>query len=439
MNTKFLKLRGLFSNTKFLIVFSIAVAFIFWIIVALQFSPIVDETIKDVPVSVDLDSAALSRYDLQCFGADNFKVDVTVEGKRYVVGVLKPEDFIVTASTSYVESSGTKTLILTAVPKDDNADYEVIRLSSETVEVYFDKLVKDVKVPIEARVISKPLKVTEDGLKFDEKNIIVTQQTATVSGAKSQIEKLSTVYADISIEKTMSVSTTVDATLSLGEGIDFVEIQSPEKNRNGECVVPAHLCVYKDEVIKTDVGFVNAPAGLKGINYKTNCNELNFSVLQSKDGVELPEKINVGEIDYRSISPSNNIFTFTAADIAGYLVQDNDVDNGIIYDGDYDSFTVELDTSALDSKKLSIPDSSLTFSDGGKAKYDYRISQLSGIEVVGQKSELSKLTSKNIVAVADMDGITVSKTPQKIPVTVTIKDNNTCWVYGEYYLTVSLK
>ena len=50
MKTKRFTLRQLFSNTKFLVVFSIVVAFIFWIVVALEYAPVVENEIKDIPV-----------------------------------------------------------------------------------------------------------------------------------------------------------------------------------------------------------------------------------------------------------------------------------------------------------------------------------------------------------------------------------------------------
>ena len=42
MKLKKLSLRQLFSNTKFLVVFSILVAFIFWIVVALEYAPVIE-------------------------------------------------------------------------------------------------------------------------------------------------------------------------------------------------------------------------------------------------------------------------------------------------------------------------------------------------------------------------------------------------------------
>lgn len=437
MNNKFMKLRGLFSNTKFLIVFSIAVAIIFWVVVALEFSPIVDETIRDVPVSVNLNSDALSRYGLQGFGADNFKVDITVEGKRYVVGVLDASDFDVTADTAYVDTAGKYSLQIKAVPKDSNADYGVIELSSDYIEVYFDKLLTDVSVPIEPRIVRSPQKMTEDGLSFDVEDIILSQQTVTISGAKAEVEKIKKVYADIDIDKTMSVSTSVDAVLSFEEPVKYVEYKDAVKSSNGDYIVPAHLCIYKDETVRTGVDFVNAPseAAAASMKYKMNYDELTFEVLQSKDGVELPQTISVGAIDFSKLSPSENVFRFDADDMKEYISENKTVDGGIKYSGSVNSFTVTVDTSGLGSTQINLPEKSIKFSDGKNYKID--ASSLKKITVVGAKNQLSKISAANLEATVNLDGITLNKSEQEVPVTVKIKNNDTCWVYGEYFIRIS--
>ncbi len=437
MNKQFIKLRGLFSNTKFLIVFSIAVAIIFWVVVALEFSPIVDETIRDVPVAVNLNSNALSRYGLRGFGADNFKVDITVEGKRYVVGVLDADDFEVSADTAYVDTAGKYSLQIKAVPKDGNADYGVIALSSDYIEVYFDKYLTDVSVPVEPRIVSSPQKITEDELYFDAEDIILSQSEVTLSGAKAEVEKIKKVYADIDIDKTLSVSTSVDAVLNFDENVKYVEYQDAVPSDNGDYIVPAHLCIYKDEQIHTGVDFINAPSDsvANSLKYKMNYDELTFKVLQSKDGVAVPQTISVGAVDFNRLSPSDNVFRFDADDMSRYISENKTVDGEIKYSGSLNSFTVTVDTSGLESTQIALPKNAITFSDG--KSYSYDASSLKKITVVGAKNQLSKIKAADLEAAVNLDGITLSKTPQEVPVTVKIKNNSSCWVYGEYFIRIS--
>lgn len=439
MNTKILKLRGLFSNTKFLVVFSIVCAVIFWVIVATQFSPIVDETIKDVPVT--LNSSALSQYGLQGFGADNFKVDITVEGKRYVVGVLSADDFVVTADTTYVDTAGKYTLQIKAVPKDSNSDYSVVELSNSYMEVYFDKLVKNVEVPIEPRIVSSPQKLTEDGLEFNNDDIILTQTTALINGAKTEVDKIKKVYADITIERTLSVSSTVEAKLSFDDNIKYVDFLNISKNKDNDYIVPVHLCVYKNEKISTDVDIINAPSEnlINSLKYTLSYNDLTFSVLQTKDGIELPERISIGAIDLSKVSPENRSFRFTADEISKYVSDNTAIDNGIKYSGAVNSVSVNLDTSSFTSTTLTLRNSNLSFSDGNKEKYSFDITPLRRVTVVGLKADIAALSSENLEAVVQLGDVKPDSEKKSFPVTFKTGNSEMCWAYGEYNIEVSKK
>ena len=107
MKAKKLSLRQLFSNTKFLVVFSIVVAFIFWIVVALEYAPVVENEIKDIPVKIDMNNSVPDKLGLQIFGQSDYTINVTVRGNRYIVGgdLLTADDFEATAQTAYVDLS----------------------------------------------------------------------------------------------------------------------------------------------------------------------------------------------------------------------------------------------------------------------------------------------------------------------------------------------
>lgn len=439
MNNKIMKLRGLFSNTKFLIVFSIVAAIIFWIIVATQFSPIVDETIKDVPVT--LNGTALNQFGLHGFGAENFKVDITVEGKRYVVGVLDADDFSVTADTAYVDTAGKYTLQIKAIPKDGNSDYSVVELSNDYIEVYFDKLVKNVEIPIEPRVVSSPQKLTEDGLEFNSDDIILTQTSAVISGAKSEIDKIKKVYADIKIERTLSVSTTVEAQLSLDEDSKYVDFNNVSKNKNNEYVIPVHLRVYKDEKISTDIDFINAPSEelAKSLKYTLSKNVLTFSVLQTKDGIEFPKSIAIGAVDFSKLSPANKVFKFSSEEITEYIAKSFEIENGIKYNGNENYVSADVDMSAYTTSAFTLRSSNLSFSNSDKDNYSYYISDLKRITVVGPKSELTALTSDNIEAVVQLGDTIPDSEKQSFPVTFKLGNSKNCWAFGEYTVKVSKK
>ena len=186
MKAKKLSLRQLFSNTKFLVVFSIVVAFIFWIVVALEYAPVVENEIKDIPVKIDMNNSVPDKLGLQIFGQSDYTINVTVRGNRYIVGgdLLTADDFEATAQTAYVDSAGKHSLVVKVTAKDANADYEIVSKSADYIEVFFDKYAEK-EVEVTPRIISELDDYTADDYMFDKADIIYDTKSVKVSGAQT--------------------------------------------------------------------------------------------------------------------------------------------------------------------------------------------------------------------------------------------------------------
>ena len=91
-NRKKVDFRELFSNNRFVLLFSIVLAFVIWTAISMTASPEETFLIKDVPVDFSLKGSMPEQLGLQAFGNTDFKVDVEVYGKRYIVSNLRPED-----------------------------------------------------------------------------------------------------------------------------------------------------------------------------------------------------------------------------------------------------------------------------------------------------------------------------------------------------------
>ena len=104
------KVTDIFFNNRALLIFSVVAAVIIWVIVAVEFSPETQITIRNVPVRVASTSLTDSMQ-LEPFGAENLTVDITVVGKRYIVeddSLVKDIDAF--ANTGSVSKAGTHRL-----------------------------------------------------------------------------------------------------------------------------------------------------------------------------------------------------------------------------------------------------------------------------------------------------------------------------------------
>lgn len=427
MNKRKFSLRRLFSNTKFLIIFSIFVAFIFWIVVALEYAPIVENTVEDVPVVIDMENSVPDKFGLKIFGQSDFKVNITVRGSRYIVGgeLLDADDFEVEAQTAYVNSAGSHTLQLKVTAKDPESDFEILGLSTDYIEVYFDKEAEK-EISLEARVVTKLSKLTDGDYLFDENDLIVPEKTVKIVGAQTEVEKIEKAYANIEIDKKLTESSTVDAVVTLDNGTEeaarYVTINGEESYS-----VPVTIPVYRSMTVTPTVAFQSIPSGYidNPISYTCNPSSVKVAILQSGD--ESSDVFTVGTIDFSEISPDNCTFKFDADSIKNIKFLD-----------DTKSVTVTLDASGLSSKEFTVDDTAVKFKNNDEDSFDFDATSLEKITVVGSAEALAKLKASDITVTVDSGKLDENESG-KVTVDVTLSDKSDCWIFGTYELEITRK
>ena len=422
MKLKKLSLRQLFSNTKFLVVFSILVAFIFWIVVALEYAPVIENEIKDIPVKIDMNNSVPDKLGLQIFGQSDYTINVTVRGNRYIVGgdLLTVDDFEATAQTAYVDSAGKHSLVVKVTAKDANADYEIISKSTDYIEVYFDKYAEK-EVEVTPRIISELDDYTADDYMFDKADIIYETKTVKVSGAQTEVNSITAAYADIPIEKKLTQSETIDASVVLSNGSD---LDSKYVKINGESrlTVPVTLPVYKMQTSAVSVSFKNTPSDYinSPLLYSISPSRVRVAVLQN--GSDTTNSLEIGTIDFANITPSNGSFTFLASNVKTAKFLDGTT-----------SFSVEVNTDGLSTKKLEPNINSIMITGGsGVSAGNVDLSSIGSVTVVGTQTALASVNANMLEVNINLTNIKLEEGENTVPVTVTLKNSKNCWVSGSY-------
>lgn len=422
MKLKKLSLRQLFSNTKFLVVFSILVAFIFWIVVALEYAPVIENEIKDIPVKIDMNNSVPDKLGLQIFGQSDYTINVTVRGNRYIVGgdLLTADDFEATAQTAYVDSAGKHSLVVKVTAKDTNADYEIISKSTDYIEVYFDKYAEK-EVEVTPRIISELDDYTADDYMFDKADIIYETKTVKVSGAQTEVNSITAAYADIPIEKKLTQSETIDASVVLSNGSD---LDSKYVKINGESrlTVPVTLPVYKMQTSAVSVSFKNTPSDYinSPLLYSISPSRVRVAVLQN--GSDTTNSLEIGTIDFANITPSNGSFTFLASNVKTAKFLDGTT-----------SFSVEVNTDGLSTKKLEPNINSIMITGGsGVSAGNVDLSSIGSVTVVGTQTALASVNANMLEININLTNIKLEEGENTVPVTVTLKNSKNCWVSGSY-------
>ncbi len=422
MKLKKLSLRQLFSNTKFLVVFSILVAFIFWIVVALEYAPVIENEIKDIPVKIDMNNSVPDKLGLQIFGQSDYTINITVRGNRYIVGgdLLTADDFEATAQTAYVDSAGKHSLVVKVTAKDANADYEIISKSTDYIEVYFDKYAEK-EVEVTPRIISELDDYTADDYMFDKADIIYETKTVKVSGAQTEVNSITAAYANIPIEKKLTQSETIDASVVLSNGSD---LDSKYVKINGESrlTVPVTLPVYKMQTSAVSVSFKNTPSDYinSPLLYSISPSRVRVAVLQN--GSDTTNSLEIGTIDFANITPSNSSFTFLASNVKTAKFLDGTT-----------SFSVEVNTDGLSTKKLEPNINSIMITGGsGVSAGNVDLSSIGSVTVVGMQTALASVNANMLEVNINLTNIKLEEGENTVPVTVTLKNSKNCWVSGSY-------
>ena len=309
-------LSSIIRNNKILMVFSLLISFGLWIWVSVEKSPIVQKVISDVPVNIELSGSVPEQLNLQIFGDTNYKVDVTVSGKKYVLASIDKDDIVISAVTNYVDSSGKKTLQLKYSVADGSEDFDIIALSSNYIEVYFD-IFKQVELPLQAEFTNDINSLLpEDCILGD---IVFSKQTVTVSGPASEINRISKVVANVNLTEQLEKNTTVVPEIQIitedGAKLEYSEIDS-ESSEDITMSIP----VLKKVTLPASVTFKNAPANfaLDTLEYTVSPDKITAAV--PIDLAETLKSIPVAVIDFADITNGFNYFNISSSEIPDIMV-----------------------------------------------------------------------------------------------------------------------
>ena len=415
MKNKF-NLDNILKNDLFVLVFSLLAALFIWLLVVVNVSPATTRVIKDVKVNID--STIPAQFGLEVFGEKDFTVDVTVQGKKYQIAALSAEDIVVTAQTNSVDSAGSRTLQLKPeIP--EGADYTITTMSSKNVEVYFDTA-KTVQMVIEPQVIAEGFPIVEEG--FTSGNVNLSETSVTVTGPSTEINRIEKVVAKLTLEKSLSSNKSADAEIILlndKNKSDFKYVTTSIDK------VVLTIPVLQTKELKTSVTFKNAPDSyiVTPLNYTVSPSVDIFNI--SVDDYDKTTDYSVGIIDFKTLSPSNHVFTFLA-------------ENTAIAEGSKtQEFTVKVDMSGITQEHFTLNAEKYVINN--PEKKDYKISALNkSVIIVGKAKDLETITEDNIKVTIDLSETDISKGQTiTVPALVTV-DNAGCWVYGSYMVDVSL-
>lgn len=428
-NKKSFSTKKLFYNKKFVVLFSVIMAFVFWMTITVTESPTAENSIAGLSITIPTENSVASELGLDVIGdISAYRASVTVRGPAYVISALSEKDISVTASVSNVTNAGTYELELRANKQAGSlsGEFEIAAISPSTVTVTFDYI--DTKqftvTPVAVGASAVEGLVAENPVVSDSNNA-----TLNFKGARSEIEKIDRVVATATVDSVLSATASFDATLAVydanGNELDLSAFTITTADGHSAPAVKVSVPISKIKTVPVVAAFNNTPQAFVSKPIAYTLSDSMIDIIGPPETIDTISQIKLSEINFDQISNTSTTFT------AGLVLPDGvkSVDN-------IESVSVTLQ-GLEDYTVKTVTVTSIDVLDAGNSNQTVRLSRnIRNVKICGPKSVLNKLSSSDFYAAIELAG----KTNGEHTVAVRIKCRNSgeVWQVGSYNATVTI-
>ena len=411
-------IRKLLSNKRFTVPFSLGLAFVLWLVITINQNPIIERGFSDMTINVNLENTFASDKGMSIVGdISTQKFTVVVRGASYAVSSIKSGDINVYASAASVDAPGEYNLDVMASKTNQLANYEILSVTPSTMKVSFDYIdTKDFTIkPKTEGATAKEGLIAENGIVSGTEN-----DTVTISGPRTVMNKISSVVALAKVDKTLDVSETFDADIVLydEQGNQISDEHLTLSINKVKVTVP----ISKTKTVPVLVDFTNLPNGFDKNSISYSLNYSSVTVIGKPETVDKTESVTLSPIDLTAVSPTANSFDVSAKLPEGVRLVDN-----------IEYFNVKLNIDNYSQKVITVSD--ITCNGLGSGLKIQNIAEIKNVRICGPKSVIKNIGSA--YAEIDLSGKTAGQ--HSVEVNISFKENNNVWAIGTYTTTVSIK
>ncbi|WP_277668526.1 YbbR-like domain-containing protein [Caproiciproducens galactitolivorans] len=421
MKIKKFSIGRLFYNDKFVMFFSVLMAIGLWIFMALTDTEEFPRQITDVPIIIRLSDAA-QEDGLKVFSPVNQTATVSIKGNSLVVKQIQASDLEVVAQlASTITSPGNYTFDLSVNKKGTLSDFDVVSISPSQANISVDRYAEKT-LPIENEIKYKP------DYKSDPSYFVSTPtfsvDTVTVSGPEKEVSRVSKVSVQYQINDTLreSKSFTTDLVLTDASGNKIVS----NKIKLSQDKVDVTIPVLSRVVLPLSASFTNKPAGLSLSADQITISPQSIEVAGPKDVLANLTEITLAPIDFSGVSPTTSTFDVNVSLPASCKNLSN-----------IPVAKVSLNLGFMATRKMVVSNFAIKNLAAGKTASVYTKNLT--VTVVGPESEITKLTENSLSAQIDMSGKENFTGHTEMPVSISVGNSSSCWVYGSYMANISVR
>lgn len=426
MENKKISISSIFNNNKFVLIFSIVAAIIIWIFITVLVGPDERRTFDNIPITIDKGTGE-SASGFEAYYDQLETVSVVVEGKKYALSSLNSNDIVVTAQAGTVLTSGTKRLTLTARAGGSTSDFNVISVSPSYVDVFFD-------TPMEIEMEVKPQVLYENSVNVAEGYIKSQEQPSiervTISGPTTYVSRVEEVVAVCKVADTLRKTETFPATIQALDSYDTIPryLTITYENENVEPTVTITILKKKTVSIRSEI--LNMPNFSSDQGVEIVYNPSTIEIAGEETYVDSLEYLSVGSIDFASLKPGLNTFSFDIPSNANYIVTD-----------DNKKLNVSINLEGMTTATFTVNERNISIVNVPDNKNVTLVRRsIPNVTIIGPEDVVSSLTDNDILAVVDLSDQNLSVGEQAVPADIEVNGYANCWAVGdpaEVYIRVS--
>lgn len=407
----------LFSNNKFVLVFSICLAFVFWLTITIVENPVRDTTFSDITISVVTDGTAAGELGLDLVSISSPTATVRVSGPSYVLATLESNDISVALPLSDVTEAGQYEIALSAASAKAGG-VNIVGVTPAKVTAVFDYTdTKQFNVEVEAKGA-----VAVSGLVADTPTVSNSADaTIAITGPRSELSKIARVVAVAEVNEKLSATESFAAKLHLYDeaGNELASDVYSLPLTEVKITVP----ILKQKVIPLKVAFSNKPDYYAKNEVPYNVSATRVTVLGPATTIDKLDSVSLAPIDFDSITPANNKF-----DVAPMLP------NGVKLAENLEVVTVTVNTNGFIENTFTVNNFEFKNITNGRT---CTATAIKNVKICGPRAAVRNLKANDLYAVADLQGKTAGE--YTVAVRIYSKSYDNIWQIGTYNVVVTIK
>ena len=407
----------IFYNDKFVMLFSVIVAFCIWVALPGNTEDTAYSYIKDIPISIPEIG-----NDLKVFYMNKDTASVRVSGNSLILRSLSKDDIEITPDDSLneIQSADEKTVKLVAKKGSIVNDYSIIAgsIDPEEITVFVDRE--------EEADISLTYKLNASiAENYHNDGVTLSKKTVHLKGAQSIIQKIKSAVAvceyDGELNKTVNIEAPIKFYDDQNNEIDNIYFERKYIEADAS-TVNAKITVLKLKKLNIEPNIINAPNSFDPDSGIMSIEPSTVEIAVPNDETTEIDSVTTKEIDLSKVSPTNSEFDVELVLPSGVRLMNEDVT----------SAKVTFDAEKLESKIFTVNNIYAVNKAAGK-KTTVTTKSIS-VTIVGEKEQLSQLKATDMTAIVDMSSS--ASLSGSITLNAQIKLNekdDSCWTYWNVY------